>query len=60
VEKVQGKFSVTEIILTPMLLIEASANADKALRILEMSEKACAIANSVLTKIILKPEIKKQ
>jgi organic hydroperoxide reductase OsmC/OhrA len=60
VEKVQGKFSVTEIILTPMLLIEASADADKALRILEMSEKACAIANSVLTKIILKPEVKKQ
>jgi organic hydroperoxide reductase OsmC/OhrA len=60
IEKVLGKFSVTEIILTPTLLIDASADADKAMRLFEISEKACAIANSVLTKIVLKPEIKKQ
>jgi organic hydroperoxide reductase OsmC/OhrA len=60
VEKVDGKFSVTEITLTPTLLIDANAEAEKALRIFEISEKACAIANSIHTKINLKPDIKQQ
>ena len=48
-----GKFSVTEIILKPKLVIPSSQNEAKAMRVLEMSEKACAIANSIKTKITL-------
>ncbi|MDI9320583.1 MAG: OsmC family protein [Phycisphaerales bacterium] len=53
IEKVEGKFSVTEIILKPTLTIPTTQNAAKAKRVLEMSEKACAIANSIKTKITL-------
>ena len=53
IEKVDGKFSVTEIILKPKLVIPSTQNEARAIRVLEMSEKACAIANSIKTKITL-------
>ena len=57
IEKVEGKFAVTEITLKPTLLIPSTQNEAKAKRILEMSEKACAISNSIKTKINLEPII---
>lgn len=57
IEKVDGKFSVTEIVLKPTLIIPSTQNEAKAKKVLEMSEKACAIANSIKTKIILEPII---
>lgn len=57
IEKVEGKFSVTEIVLKPTLTIPTTQNEAKAKRVLEMSEKACAIANSIKTKITLQPII---
>jgi organic hydroperoxide reductase OsmC/OhrA len=57
IEKVDGKFAVTEIMLKPKLIIPETQNEGKAKRILEMSEKACAIANSIKTKITLEPII---
>jgi organic hydroperoxide reductase OsmC/OhrA len=57
IEKVDGKFSVTEITLKPTLVIPPTQNEAKAKRMLEMSEKACAIANSIKTKVILQPLI---
>ncbi|MEO8772047.1 MAG: OsmC family protein [Ferruginibacter sp.] len=53
----EGKFQVTEITLKPLLTIAVSMHAEKAIRILEMSEKACFLANSVKTIIHLIPEI---
>ena len=53
IEKVDGKFVVSEIVLKPTLVIPPTQNEAKAKRVLEMSEKACAIANSIKTKIIL-------
>ena len=53
IEKVDGKFAVTEITLKPTLVIPSTQDEVKAKRILEMSEKACAISNSIKTKIIL-------
>lgn len=55
VGKVDGKWVVTEIILKPNVIISASQNEDHLIRILEMSEKACLISNSIKTKIILEP-----
>lgn len=40
IEKVDGKFAVTEIVLKPKLVIPATQNEAKAKRVLEMSEKA--------------------
>jgi organic hydroperoxide reductase OsmC/OhrA len=57
IEKVDRKFAVTEIILRPTLIIPSTQNEAKAKRVLEMSEKACAIANSIKTKITLEPII---
>lgn len=57
IEKIDGKFAVSEITLNPTLLIPLSQNEEKAKRILEMSENACAIANSIKTKISLAPKI---
>ncbi len=57
IEKIDGKFSVTEITLKPILVIPPSQTLDKGNRLIEMSEKACAISNSIKTKIILQPSI---
>lgn len=58
IDKVEGKFSVTEIILKPTLVIPPTQNEARAKRVLEMSENSCAIANSLKTKITLDPIIK--
>jgi organic hydroperoxide reductase OsmC/OhrA len=57
IEKIDGKFAVTEIILKPSLSIPPTQSETKAKRVLEMSENACAIANSIKTKITLEPII---
>lgn len=54
-EKINGKYIVSEIRLNPVLTL-ATQN-EKGLRVLEMSEKACLIANSVKTEIKLYPRI---
>jgi organic hydroperoxide reductase OsmC/OhrA len=57
IEKVNGKFTVSEIVLKPTLVIPSTQNEARAKRVLEMSEKACTIANSLKTKITLEPFI---
>ena len=57
VDKVDGKYAVTEIILKPKLVIPPSQHQDRAIRVIEMSEKACLISNSIKTKITLEPII---
>jgi peroxiredoxin-like protein len=56
-EKVDGKFLISEILLTPCLTIATEADRDKALKVLEKSEAACLISNSVRAKINFQPEI---
>ncbi|SLJ95178.1 OsmC family protein [Salegentibacter salarius] len=56
-DKVEGKFQMTEIILKPVLEITDENNAERAKRIIEKSEKACLISNSIKTKITLESEI---
>jgi peroxiredoxin-like protein len=56
-EKVDGKFQITEITLRPKLVISEPRLEDKALRVLEMSEKACLISNSILSKVTLEPKV---
>ncbi len=57
-EKVEGKFMMSEVVLSPVLTIAPDADKEKALRILEKSETACLISNSVKAKIVFKPQIK--
>ena len=57
-EQVDGKFLMTEIILEPVLVITKEADKDKAERILQKSEAACLISNSIKSKISLVTTIK--
>lgn len=57
VEKLEGKFQVTEISLKPIVSISTTMHIEKAQRIVEMSEKNCFINNSIKTKIHLQVEI---
>ncbi len=56
-EKVDGKFMISEIELKPSVVIKEEKDKDKALRLIEKSEKACLISNSMKSKIILNPNI---
>jgi len=57
-EKVDGKYMISEVVLSPVLTIAHDADKEKAIRILEKSEAACLVSNSVKSKIIFKPGIK--
>ena len=56
-EMVDGKYMISEVLLQPVLSIEDEANREKAERILQKSEAACLISNSIKSKIIFEPEI---
>lgn len=52
-EQVEDKFLMTEIELIPVLKIKKEADKEKAERILQKSEAACLISNSIKTKVYL-------
>lgn len=56
-EKVEEKFMISEITLQVKLEITDATQKDKALRIIEKSDKACLITNSVKTNVKLEPEV---
>lgn len=56
-DKEDGKFKMTEVLLFPEVFIADETQRDKALRILEKSEKACLISNSITSKVIMEPKI---
>lgn len=58
VEKLDGKLAVTEILLKPTIVVPTLKHEEQLRKILEKSEKACAISNSIKTKVILEPIIK--
>jgi len=57
VEQVEGKYEITEVILKPKLTVPSPVNESRMLRILEKSEKACLVSNSIHSKIIFEPTI---
>jgi peroxiredoxin-like protein len=54
-EQVEGKYLMTEVILNPTLVITKEEDKEKALRVLDKSEKACLISNSINSKVSLNP-----
>ena len=56
-EKVDGKYMISEIILSPVLTIKNNGEKEKALKLLEKSEAACLISNSVKSTIVFNPTI---
>jgi len=56
-EKIDGKFMISEITLKVNLTIEDISDKEKGLKLIEKSEKACLITNSVKTIIKLESEV---
>lgn len=57
-EKVDGRFLMTEILLGPSITILHEKDREKAERIINKSEEACLISNSIKSKVIVSPTIK--
>lgn len=56
-EKVEGKFLMTKILLKPIIVIPNAEDTSKTERIILKSESACLISNSIISKVELVPEI---
>ncbi|HLG41290.1 MAG TPA: OsmC family protein [Chitinophagaceae bacterium] len=56
-DKVDGKYMMTEVVLRPVLVIKDPEQQERAIRILEKSEKACLISNSIKSTIVFEPVI---
>ena len=57
-EKIDGKYLISEIVLSPVLTIQKHDETEKAIRVLQKAEAACLISNSVKASIVFKPEIR--
>lgn len=57
VDRKDGVTRFTEIVLQPRLQLGAGGDKDRALRILEKSEKACLVSSSLSTPVRLEPEV---
>jgi organic hydroperoxide reductase OsmC/OhrA len=57
-ENVDGILMISEIELRPVIVIADDSKKEKAMRLIEKSEKHCLISNSMKTKMILSPTIK--
>ena len=56
-EKQDGRYQMTEIILKPVLMLEDIQQKEKAERILFKAEAACLISNSIKSKVTLVPDV---
>lgn len=57
-EQVDGKFIMSEIILEPTVEIADERDRERASKVLQKSEAACLISNSIKSKITMIPTIK--
>ena len=57
-EKAEGKYMISEIVLSPELTIVNVDGEDKAMKILRKTEPACLISNSVKSSLFLQPGVK--
>jgi organic hydroperoxide reductase OsmC/OhrA len=56
-EKTDSGYMFTEITVAPRVVIADESARDRAMRILEKSEKACLISKSMKATVHLKPEV---
>ncbi|MDH4057774.1 MAG: OsmC family protein [Cyclobacteriaceae bacterium] len=56
-EKTEGRYLMTEILLEPHLVIASDEDIEKAQRVLEKAEAACLISNSIKSRVIMRPTI---
>lgn len=56
-EQIEGKYLMTEVLLEPTLIITKEADKDRAERVLQKSEAACLISNSIKSKVSMTTNI---
>jgi peroxiredoxin-like protein len=56
-EKVDGKFMMTEVLLYPEVIIANKQDAEKANKVLQKSEANCLISNSIKTNVIMQASV---
>ncbi|HEU5292349.1 MAG TPA: OsmC family protein [Cyclobacteriaceae bacterium] len=56
-EQVENKFLMTEVILEPTVTIVREQDRERALRVLQKSEAACLISNSIKSSVRMTPRI---
>ncbi|MFD1096174.1 OsmC family protein [Salegentibacter chungangensis] len=56
-DKADGKFKMTEVILKPKLLILMEEDREKALKVLDKAERACLITNSISSEVKMNPDV---
>ncbi len=56
-EQVDGKYMMSEIILEPVVTIADEKDRERAERVLQKSEAACLISNSIRSKVTMIPKI---
>src|SRR5689334_20233313 len=56
-QNVEGKLIMSEIILEPHVLITSENDRERTEKILQKSEAACLISNSIKSKVVMKPVI---
>ena len=56
-EMVEGKYMMSEVLLEPVLEIAHERDRERAERILQKSEAACLISNSIRSKIVFNPAV---
>jgi peroxiredoxin-like protein len=57
VDRKDGALRFTEIVLRPRVTVAAGTDRERALRVLEKSEKACLVSASLATPVRLEPEV---
>ncbi|HEX5169369.1 MAG TPA: OsmC family protein [Cyclobacteriaceae bacterium] len=56
-EKIDGKFLMSEVLLEPHITIAQASDRERTERIIRKSEEACLISNSIKAKVVLSPVI---
>tara|TARA_R110002049_G_scaffold1978_13_gene14513 strand:+ start:2905 stop:3363 length:459 start_codon:yes stop_codon:yes gene_type:complete len=56
-DKLDGKYAMTEVILEPTVTIKTEKDVERAQRVLQKSEAACLITNSIKSKVSMNPKI---
>ena len=56
-EMIDNKYIMSEVTLIPQLTISREEDRERAVRVLQKSEAACLISNSIKSAIVFKPEI---
>lgn len=57
-EVVDRKYVISEVVLKPIITIKREEDRELALKVVEKSERACLISNSVKSTITMEPTIK--